>query len=362
MPITLKVIHKKDSRFINGKIYIIKWNKYFYIGSTVLSLSDRLKKHIHDLKYSKFTEKHKLYNILKNIDLNELKIELIENWSCDNQLQLLNREGFWNSYYNSIENEYGLNYRYAYRSPIYNHIKNIKFALKKRGLTLDDNEFYKLLVKCKKIDNSSQNNEYYITNIKNKSYYINMKKQEYIDILKANDSGLTNSQKETIPNFIDNYYLFYKKKYNQEEPNLIEIFNNIDFIKENLDFTKKGYSGIYTHIRNIDILNEQFTFLNENTINILNDIRKENNKRNPKLKDKEVKVEVIEKEVEVDKFTEEYPMRNDKDIQTDIVNPFENLILERMKETKIKIEEYKKLYESYENDLNYFQNMKNKYL
>lgn len=69
----------------NGKIYKITGSGLTYYGSTIQLLNDRLAQH-----------KHKQLCSSKQIfDLGEYKIELVENYSCENKKQLLWRERWY---------------------------------------------------------------------------------------------------------------------------------------------------------------------------------------------------------------------------------------------------------------------------
>ncbi len=97
----------QDYYFKNGKIYKIidNTNNSVYIGSTCYSLEDRLKGHESSFRtYLKGIKATCLtsYKILTN---GNYKIELIENFPCENSKQLFEREGF---YIRKYKNE-GLN-------------------------------------------------------------------------------------------------------------------------------------------------------------------------------------------------------------------------------------------------------------
>lgn len=78
----------------NGKIYKIwsSYTDYIYIGSTTLLLSQRLTKHKNN--YKKY--KNNTYCYTSSFDILEYgdaKIELIENYACNNKEQLCKKEG-----------------------------------------------------------------------------------------------------------------------------------------------------------------------------------------------------------------------------------------------------------------------------
>ena len=78
----------------NGKIYTIRSHQTdkFYIGSTTQPLSKRLSKHKGDYKcYLKGT--CRFITSFEIIKFEDAYIELLEEYSCDNKLQLHRREG-----------------------------------------------------------------------------------------------------------------------------------------------------------------------------------------------------------------------------------------------------------------------------
>ena len=86
----------------NGKIY--KIYRYgideIYIGSTCISLSQRLAKHRQD--YNEFLSGKRNYtSSYELVKHNDCKIELIEEYSCENMEQLRKKEGY---YIRNIEN------------------------------------------------------------------------------------------------------------------------------------------------------------------------------------------------------------------------------------------------------------------
>ena len=88
----------------NGKIYKIVDNlsDMLYVGSTCKTLEQRLKAHISDYKSFKSGGKNNItsFKILEN---NDFKIELIENYPCENKSQLEKREGYFIKLYRQQE-------------------------------------------------------------------------------------------------------------------------------------------------------------------------------------------------------------------------------------------------------------------
>ncbi len=86
------VYYKQD--YSNGKIYRIIFNKtgLIYIGSTCRTLEERIKEHIY---YCKRYLNKETNNFISSIFVtynNDFRIELIENYPCNNRHQLESRE------------------------------------------------------------------------------------------------------------------------------------------------------------------------------------------------------------------------------------------------------------------------------
>jgi group I intron endonuclease len=79
--------------FQNAKIYKITndYNNDVYIGSTCDTLIKRYIKHKSKMK----TECSKLYECMNKIGIERFRIELIENYPCEDKYQLLQRETHW---------------------------------------------------------------------------------------------------------------------------------------------------------------------------------------------------------------------------------------------------------------------------
>jgi hypothetical protein len=90
----------ESNRYQNGKIYKIVDNGYnkCYIGSTIEALSSRMAKHRSGYRnYLSGGNSHyrcNVWDMFDEYDLENCKIELIEEFPCENKMQLLKREGF----------------------------------------------------------------------------------------------------------------------------------------------------------------------------------------------------------------------------------------------------------------------------
>lgn len=83
--------------YSNGKIYAIKSKNtpLIYIGSTCSTLKKRLCSHKSDYKRKLRGEKFRETNSHEILKYEDVFIDLIENFPCENKKQLLEREGFF---------------------------------------------------------------------------------------------------------------------------------------------------------------------------------------------------------------------------------------------------------------------------
>lgn len=82
-----------DSRYVRGKIYKLYYKNdlsIFYIGHTIKQLSKRMNGHRSET--NKETKTSKLYESMRKLGMDNFVIELVEEYPCDNKLQLLERE------------------------------------------------------------------------------------------------------------------------------------------------------------------------------------------------------------------------------------------------------------------------------
>jgi hypothetical protein len=84
-----------ENPYLNGKIYKIvcldENDDRTYIGSTIIPLEERLKKHKKDKKRY---ERGAYHNVSSYPILHNCKIELIEDYPCDNEIELKKREQY----------------------------------------------------------------------------------------------------------------------------------------------------------------------------------------------------------------------------------------------------------------------------
>lgn len=102
--IVIETLRDEDNKYHNGKIYkLTHLDRMIYIGSTIVSLETCLEFH---KEHSKNPEnKSKIYKYIRE-NVEDIKIELIEEYKCENKQQLESKEGkYIMEYYSDILNE-----------------------------------------------------------------------------------------------------------------------------------------------------------------------------------------------------------------------------------------------------------------
>ena len=84
-----------SNKYTFGKIYKLMTTESndTYIGSTCLPLKMRLWRHLALSK--RISTTNKLYNTMKRIGTKAFKIELIEDYPCNTNKELIEREAYW---------------------------------------------------------------------------------------------------------------------------------------------------------------------------------------------------------------------------------------------------------------------------
>jgi group I intron endonuclease len=85
-----------SQKFNNGKIYKItnNINSEIYVGSTCDILRKRFNYHKQDRTKKRFTELP-LYKLMNELGTDLFRIDLIEDYACDDKQSLRQREGYW---------------------------------------------------------------------------------------------------------------------------------------------------------------------------------------------------------------------------------------------------------------------------
>jgi len=118
-----------ENKYINGKIYCLRSHKTdnIYIGSTIQTLSKRLHKH-----------KSEKYNELSKYD--DVYIELIEEYPCNNKIELNKKEGEHIRANNCVnknvagrtKNEYYIDYKDELTETMKQYYIDNKYKIKER--------------------------------------------------------------------------------------------------------------------------------------------------------------------------------------------------------------------------------------
>jgi len=81
------------NKYQNGKIYkLVHDDKVIYVGSTISKLNKRFVEH---KGKSKRNPDRKIYKFISNVGWNNVNIELIENFNCNNKKELELRERYY---------------------------------------------------------------------------------------------------------------------------------------------------------------------------------------------------------------------------------------------------------------------------
>jgi hypothetical protein len=88
------IMENKMNRYENGKIYTIRSNQsdIYYIGSTCMPLSKRFYDHKKSYKCW-LNDKYPYMSSFELLKFDDVYIELLEDFKCENKNQLLKREG-----------------------------------------------------------------------------------------------------------------------------------------------------------------------------------------------------------------------------------------------------------------------------
>lgn len=89
--------------YSKSKIYSIKFNnEIVYIGSTIQKLNNRFNSH----KYNSKNLDTNLYNFMKDKELNDFEIVLLEEYSCNTKKELFEREAYYQRLYPNLLNNH----------------------------------------------------------------------------------------------------------------------------------------------------------------------------------------------------------------------------------------------------------------
>jgi hypothetical protein len=137
----------EENKYQNGKIYKVIDNNHnlIYYGSTINKLCKRIATHRE--AYRKKKAYYTIFEIFDKYGLENCKIELVENFPCNNRKELDAREGFYiknnecvNKFVAGRSKEYYKEYQKEYQKKLYEKkkdlikIKNEKYREKNKDL------------------------------------------------------------------------------------------------------------------------------------------------------------------------------------------------------------------------------------
>uniref|UniRef100_A0A6C0D7H1 GIY-YIG domain-containing protein n=1 Tax=viral metagenome TaxID=1070528 RepID=A0A6C0D7H1_9ZZZZ len=252
------------NKYNEGKIYkLLSNNLYYYIGSTINSLNKRLSYHKQSSK--KFPNR-KIYKYINSIGWDNIKIELIENFSCSHKKELNERENYY----------------------IKQHIKdekclNIKKAVLNKEEIIQQHKQYREENKDKlkeyfthyNIVNSIKRNEYNKEYVKENEEKVKNARKKYYENNKELITQKNNTYKET------NKELVAKRKKIWAEKNTEHIKSHSkEYREENKEYIKEKTKKYYE----------------ENKEKILEKFKKYNETNKDKLKEKQAEYRAKNKE------------------------------------------------------------------
>jgi len=199
----------------NGKIYKI-WNTEndkLYVGSTTRMLCKRMAGHRSKLKHLA----HKmLYNDMNTIGIDHFKIELIEEYPCENKEQLCRREGYWIrklnthkcGYNKEVAGRTNKEYRQENKEEIKQYYQENKEKIKeyKKQYRQENKEKIKAIQQKYRLENKEKIKEY-------KKQYRQKNKEK----IKAINKKYRQENKEKIKAKAKKYYQENKEEINRRE-------------------------------------------------------------------------------------------------------------------------------------------------
>lgn len=312
-------------QYLNGKIYKLTSSKTdnIYIGSTIRPLSVRLECHISSYKYN-----YNFTTACKILEYDDVKIELIELYPCENQFMLESREGYWITTLDCVNqrtpgrkeriNKFQYGKIYKLISPQTNNIyvgstiNSLSRRLSNHIYHYKENLYYMTSYELLKYhDVKIVLIETYPTTSK---YMLNLRERYWIEKLKSVNKIIpTRTKREyfklyqqinkiTLKIYKRNYYLNNREKsklqgkiYNQKNQGKIKEYKRLYYInnKETLDKQNKDY-----YIKNIEKIKKDSKIYRENNRGKIKDYKQQyyiNNKEKVNENHKEYYIKNKEK-------------------------------------------------------------------
>lgn len=215
--------------YSNSKIYCLHCiDGYFYIGCTTNELRYRLSEH---KLHSKKIPERRVYKHILNLGWDNVIIDLIEEFSCNNRKELLQKE---NEYIASnIDDEYCLNNNISFQTPEELKAKQMAYRQDNRDRILEYKEMYRKKNADKINEYTKQYEEANREILKEKKRIYNQKNKE---VLAKKCKDYAQTHKEQIRE--------YKKKWVEENKDRVkETFKK--YREENKEVVSKKGKDYY---------------------------------------------------------------------------------------------------------------------
>ena len=198
-----------ENKYKNGKIYILVDTAYTkqYIGSTCEKLSRRRSRHISSYKYYQAhpDQEHRFttsFCMFDEFGIDNVKVELFENYPCNNKEELLKREGFYIRK-NDCVNKCIAGRTTKERQQMWQEQNKETMKEKKHEYYLNNKEYFQEQGKSYRETNKEQ--------IKERDHHY----QDNRDKILRRIKDYNEANKERITEYHNNYYQNNKEKWKQ---------------------------------------------------------------------------------------------------------------------------------------------------
>jgi hypothetical protein len=202
-----------------GKIYkLISKDNHYYIGSTTKTLQERFSAHKYSIKHN---TRDGNYSYFRSIPIEDISIELIENYPCSSKNKLREREDYYIQ--NALYDKYCLNtYRAFQTDEDKKEYDKLYYVLNKNKATENMKKYYE--------ENKEKIIEQHKVYVEENREIINQKRAEY---RKENAEILNQKQKEYAKNHIEQIKNNRKQYYEKNKE--IELEKQKEYNKKNKD-------------------------------------------------------------------------------------------------------------------------------
>jgi hypothetical protein len=239
--------------YTSGKIYCLWCNdEYYYIGSTKNELRYRLGKHKQD---SKRHPERKVYEHINEIGWDNVKIQLIEEFPCNNRKELCNKE---NEYIASMRGDvHCLNIKLAELTPEELLEQQKNYRQENRDKILDYKKKYRDENKIKIEEYNKKYKEINKDEIKEKLQEYNQKNKEKIAL---QTKAYREAHKEEIKE--------WRKKYKEENTDKIKEKSKISREKNKDKIKERGLKYYEENREAINQKNKEYQLANKERLKL----------------------------------------------------------------------------------------------